>query len=297
MRAGRVVRAGPRLLLRKARVGKALVLGGGGVAGVAWETGLLLGLADAGVDLTDADLVVGTSAGSVVATQITTGIPLVELYERQLRPLDQTTEMAVEFDTDAFVTTLFELLADEPDPVELRRRIGALALAATTPTEAERRAVIAGRLPVQDWPLRRLVVTAVDAATGEFVALDRSSGVDLVSAVGASCAVPGVWPPVTVGDRRLVDGGVRSMVNADLAAGHQQVVVVAPFSVGLGGSVDDEVAALRDEGASVAAVTADRASTLAFGTNPLDPATRVPSAEAGRAQAASVVEMVAEVWA
>src|SRR5215469_4898613 len=62
----------------------ALVLGAGGVTGIAWETGLLKGLRDAGLDLTGADLVVGTSAGSVVAAQITTGVPLDELYGRQV---------------------------------------------------------------------------------------------------------------------------------------------------------------------------------------------------------------------
>src|SRR5215510_13385362 len=67
-----------------AMAGRALVLGGGGVTGVAWELGLLAGLAEAGLDLTDADLFVGTSAGSVVAAQVTSPTSLEELYERQL---------------------------------------------------------------------------------------------------------------------------------------------------------------------------------------------------------------------
>jgi NTE family protein len=277
-------------------MGKALVLGGGGVAGVAWETGLLLGLDEAGVDLTDADLVVGTSAGSVVASQVTTGVPLPELYERQLLHPDLTAERVVDFDVESFTTDLIALLADRPEPQELRRRIGALALVADCVPEAERRSIIESRLPVHDWPDRALVVTAVDAATGEFVAFDRSSGAGLVDAVAASCAVPGVWPPVTIADRRYIDGGVRSTINADLAAGHERVVVVAPFGVGLAGSIEHEVDALRDGGARVAVVTADAASAGAFGPNPLDPATRRPAAEAGRAQAASVAASVADVW-
>ena len=277
-------------------MGKALVLGGGGVAGVAWETGLLLGLADAGVDLTDADLVVGTSAGSVVASQVTTGVPLADLFERQLLHPDLTAERAVDFDVEAFTTDLIALLADRPEPQELRRRIGALALVADCVPEAERRLIIESRLPVHDWPERALVITAVDAADGEFVPFDRSSGAGLVDAVAASCAVPGVWPPVTIGGRRYIDGGVRSTINADLAHGHERVVVVAPFGVGLAGSIEHEVDALRDGGARVAVVTADVASAGAFGPNPLDPATRRPAAEAGRAQAASAVAAVAEVW-
>jgi NTE family protein len=278
-------------------MGRALVLGGGGVAGVAWETGMLLGLAEAGVDLTDADLVVGTSAGSVVAAQITTGSALPALYERQLVPVEETGELAVDFDTEAFTTTLLELLADRPAPQELRRRLGRIALDADTVPEADRRAVIEGRLAVHAWPARDLLVTAVDAETGQFVPLDRTSEATLVEAVGASCAVPGVWPPVTIGDRRLIDGGVRSTVNADLATGHERVVVVAPFAAGVAGSIDDEVELLREGGARVVVVTADDPSLAAFGPNPLDPSTRRPSAEAGRAQAAEAAASVAEVWA
>ena len=274
---------------------KAVVLGGGGVAGIAWETGLLLGLADAGLDLTAADLFVGTSAGSVVATQVATGVPLEELYERQRTP-GAGGERAVEFDVEAMIGRFVELLADRPHPEELRRRIGEWAVQADTVPEAERMEIIGSRLPVKDWPTRPLRITAVDAATGAFVAFDRSSGVSLVEAVAASCAVPGVWPPVTIGDRRYIDGGVRSTINADLASGHARVVVLTPFTAGLAGDVTHELDALRAAGAAVAVVAADERSAAAFGTNPLDPSTRAPSAEAGRAQAAAVVDLVSEVW-
>ncbi len=273
---------------------KAVVLGGGGVAGIAWETGVLLGLADAGVDLTDADLFVGTSAGSVVATQVATGQALVDLHDRQLA--SHTHERTVEFDVEAMIARFVELLADCPHPEELRRRIGEWALQSDTVPEAERLAIIDSRLPVKEWPLVGLRITAVDSATGEFVVFDRDSGVGLVDAVAASCAVPGVWPPVTIGDRRYVDGGVRSTINADLAEGYDQIVVLTPFTAGLAGDVAHECDALRASGSQVAVVVADERSVAAFGTNPLDPSTRGPSAEAGRAQAAAVVDAVAEVW-
>jgi NTE family protein len=273
---------------------KALVLGGGGVAGIAWETGVLLGLAEAGVDLTDADLLVGTSAGSVVATQVATGLALADLHALQLA--SHTHERTVEFDVEAMIARFVELLADRPHPEELRRRIGEWALQADTVPEADRLSIVDARLPVKEWPGRGLRITAVDAATGEFVVFDRASGVGLVDAVAASCAVPGVWPPVTIGDRRYIDGGVRSTINADLAEGHDRVVVLTPFTAGLAGDVAHECDALRDAGAQVAVVVADERSVAAFGTNPLDPSTRAPSAEAGRAQAAVVVDAVAEVW-
>jgi len=276
-------------------MGKALVLGGGGVAGIAWETGVLLGLARAGLDLTDADLLVGTSAGSVVATQVATGVPLEELYARQVAA-GPGGELRSTLDIEGMASTFIELMADRPDPEELRRRIGAWAMSVDTVPESERREVIATRLPVHEWPDRDLRITAVDAHDGRFVVFDRTSGVALIDAVAASCAVPGVWPPVTIDGRRHIDGGIRSTVNADLAAGLERVVVVCPVTQGLGGDVTGEVASLRDAGAAVAVVAADDASVAAFGPDLLDPASRVPSAEAGLAQAASVTDAVREVW-
>lgn len=273
---------------------KALVLGGGGVAGIAWETGVLLGLARAGVDLTDADLLVGTSAGSVVATQVATGLALDELHAAQLA--SHTQERTVEFDVEAMIARFVELLADRPHPEELRRRIGEWALQADTVTEAERLEIIDARLPVKEWPQRGLRITSVDAGTGAFVVFDRTSGVSLVDAVAASCAVPGVWPPVTIGGRRYIDGGVRSTINADLAEGHESVVILTPFTTGLAGDVAHEADALREAGARVEVVVADERSVTAFGSNPLDPTTRAPSAEAGLAQAGVVAAAVAEVW-
>jgi NTE family protein len=265
------------------------------VAGIAWETGLLLGLTERGLDLTGAERLVGTSAGSVVASQVATGVPLAELYERQLAP-GSGGERTVEFDVEAMISRFVELLADRPHPEELRRRMGRWALEAETVSETERLEIIRSRLPVQEWPERDLRVTAVDAGTGAFVVFDRSSGVSLVEAVAASCAVPGVWPPVTIGDRRYIDGGMRSTINADLAAGHEKVVVLTPFTAGLAGDTTEEIVGLRDAGAAVAVVAADEASAAAFGRNPLDPTTRAPSAEAGRAQADDVAAAIAAVW-
>ena len=121
---------------------------------------------------------------------------------------------------------------------EFRRRVGRVALAAEkaglTPTEQERLDVIGSRLLGSGWPDRALTITAVDAATGEFAAFDRTSGVPLVQAVAASCAVPGVYPPVTIGEARYIDGGMRSAANADLAQGYDRLVVLAPIPRGVG---------------------------------------------------------------
>ncbi|MEV0428119.1 patatin-like phospholipase family protein [Micromonospora sp. NPDC050495] len=274
---------------------RALVLGGGGVTGVAWELGLLAGLAERGLDLAGADLVVGTSAGSVVGAQLCSGTPLAELYAAQLRP--PRGELAARLGVAVLLRWAWAG-ARGGDPARARARIGAMALAARTPSEASRRAVLESRLPVRDWPARRLLVTAVDAASGEFVVFDADAGVSLVDAVGASCAVPGVWPPVTIGARRYVDGGVRSSVNADLAAGAAAVLVLAPVTAGFGPGprLAAQVAQLRSAGSRVVVVTPDGGSRRAIGRNVLDPARRAGAARAGHAQAAAVAAEVAAMW-
>jgi NTE family protein len=157
--------------------------------------------------------------------------------------------------------------------------------------------VIASRVPGDEWPPRRLLITAVDTGSGEFRAFAAGQGVGLIDAVAASCAVPGVWPPVTIGGRRWMDGGIRSPANADLAAGRDAVVVLAPVTQGLRGtSVPSQVAALRQRGRAVAVVRPDRAARAAIGRNVLDPARRAPAAPAGHAQAGPALDRVAAVW-
>ncbi|MFG1869528.1 patatin-like phospholipase family protein [Micromonospora arborensis] len=274
---------------------RALVLGGGGVTGVAWELGLLAGLVERGVPVTEADLVVGTSAGSVVGAQVCTGLPLEQLYQAQLLPPSSEPPARLGFMT---LARLVWAGGRTRDAVRSRARIGAMAVAARTQSEASRRAVIEALLPGEDWPARRLLITAVDAATGEFVVFDRDGEVSLVDAIGASCAVPGVWPPVTVGARRYVDGGMRSSVNADLAADAQRVLVIAPTSAAFGPMprLSAQVAGLQAAGSRVAVVTPDAAARTAIGRNVLDPARRAGAARAGRAQAAAVVDEVAALW-
>ena len=275
-------------------MGSALVLGGGGVTGIAWTTGLLLGLAEGGVDLTDAELLVGTSAGAAVGAQVATGRSLQELYDLQCA--DDHREIAAELDLELLLPIFGEMRTSGGGPLDAagRARIGAMALEASSVPEADRRAVIEARLRTDAWPDRRLVVTAVDAATGALVRFDGSDGTGLIDAVAASCAVPGIWPPVTIGGRRYIDGGVRSVANADLAAGSDPAILLAPLA-GVGGlGLDAELASLGD--GRTLLVQADAAAQEAMGLNPLDPSRRRPAAEAGRRQSADVRDAVRATW-
>ena len=275
---------------------RALVLGGGGLSGIAWETGVLAGLAAGGADVAAADYVLGTSAGATVAAQLGSGLSLTELFERQTVPELQSAELSPDIGRVIELMESWERLPLEyQDPAELRREVGQRALTVETVPEAERRAVIAGRLPQQSWPSRRLAVVAVEASTGDVRVFDKDSGTDLVDAVTASCAIPGIWPPVTIGAGRYIDGGTRSAVNADLAAGYRRVLILAPMA---DLALEEQSAGLvaGGEEVQVQVIIPDDESTAAFGLNPLDPAVRAPAARAGYAQGERAAAAVSRLW-
>ncbi len=275
---------------------RGLALGGGGITGIAWETGLLLGLQDLGVDLTTADAVVGTSAGSVVGAQVTTGNALSDLFDHQVSPprpapLARISPLVLA----GFARSMIRARGDlEAFGRHVGRWSAKRAAAGRLPTLEERFAAIRDRLPVQEWgPGGRLQVTAVDVGTGALRVFDGTDGVSLVEAVAASCAVPGVYPPVPIQGRSYIDGGARSGSNADLLTGCDRVLALTP--------VDRAVGPMRTAGQLLGdvphlVVSPDADSVAAIGKNVLDPAQRAASARAGRAQAAAVAPRAREIW-
>jgi NTE family protein len=291
----------------------ALVLGGGAAAGQAWQIGVIAGLAEAGLDLTEAaDLVIGTSSGSTTAAQVRSGIPAAELLASVLSPPVRPVGQSREQPPSLPMATVFERMraigAAATSAADLRRAMGAFGLESDSilgPAAAgQRRAMVAARLPRAEWPDRPMIVVAVDAHTGELAAFDRDSGVDLVDAVTASTALPG-GPTHSINGTRYINGGVRSGENADLASGFANVVVLSPFGgrnrtppergadpagqfEGLrrfpGADLASQVEALRKQGSHVEVITPDADSRAAMGTNQMDLATRIPAARAGFAQ-------------
>ncbi|GAB4066807.1 patatin-like phospholipase family protein [Angustibacter speluncae] len=277
---------------------RALVLGGGGSAGNAWEIGLLAGLLAAGVDVTRPDLTVGTSAGATVAAQLADAGP-AELLDAVLttvppartdRPATRPTGSggSVTDHLDRFR----RIIAKSADAAEMRSRTGVLALEARDHTDRWR-ATVAARFTARHWPERLVLLTAVDATTGTPVVLDRDSGVDLVDAVAASTS--GGGSAFRTGGLALVDGGYRRNENADLAAGSARVLVLSPLGgrslhpPAWGMDLDRQVEELRAGGADVRTVVPDETSLAAMGTNLMDVSTRPAVARAaakqGRAEA------------
>jgi len=275
---------------------RGLVLGGGGITGIAWETGLLFGLQELGVDVTTADAVVGTSAGSVVGAQITTGSTLEDLFAYQVSTPKPAPLASI--GPGVMVGFAWSMLKARGDLEGFGRVVGQWSVrradAGKLPTLDERLAAIRERLPIQKWAGDgRLLVTAVDATTGALRVFDGSDGVPLVDAVAASCAVPGVYPPVPIDGRPYIDGGARSGSNADLVADCDRVLGFTP--------VDRAFGPMRTAGQLLGSVphlvvSPDADSVAAIGKNVLDPAQRPASARAGRAQAAAVAPRAREIW-
>lgn len=290
---------------------RALVLGGGGPVGIAWESGLLAGLAEAGLDVSGADFLMGTSAGSVVGAQLALGRTPAQLYQAiTAQPLQPPRPDNDNTGNDAPATTplmdLMQKAADEhASPEELRRQIGAFALAAETISEDQFLPSF-GRLIAQSdaWPARAYACTAVDAITGEFVLWDAASNVPLNRAVASSCSVPGIYPPVTINGRRYIDGGMRSATNADCATGHDTVLVVAvtanakgPMAERSHHQLQAELESLRRAGQAVECIQPDEAALEVFGLNLMDFSRRTPAAHAGYAQGKAAAQTLAAHWA
>jgi NTE family protein len=289
---------------------RALVLGGGGSTGNAWLIGVIAGLFGAGLDVTTADLTVGTSAGSTAAAQLAGATP-AELLAAVLAAAPQHRSGPVGSDRGRAATTPVvnhlertgRIIAAAEDATDMRRRIGAAALdldaASDGSWQQQWRATVASRLPSQRWPQRTVLITAVDAQTGEPIVFDRYSGVDLVDAVAASCA-SGL--PYRIGDRRFIDGGYRRNENADLAAGHARVLVLSPFGgrtrqpLDWGMQLAAQVDELRARGSTVETIFPDGSSEHMFGARAMDLSLRPAAARAGDEQGRSRAEQLADFW-
>ena len=290
----------------------ALVLAGAGAAGNAWELGLIAGLCVGGIDLTKADLIIGTSAGSTVAAQITTGTPPSELHASIIAemPPARTDGGGSESGRtlDPSVPTYLEwsngIIGAARDAADMRRRMGAAALAIDTSGGGNQnrwREVVAARLPSRHWPQQAVLITAVDAHSGDPVVFDRHSGVDLVDAVAASTS-NGFAGAYRIGENHYINGGYRRSENADLAMGFGRVLVLSPFGgrtrmpLEWGMDLATQVAELRAGGSRVETVFPDRRAGDVFNASAADPSTRPQAARGGYDQGRALADLLADVW-
>jgi NTE family protein len=295
---------------------RALVLSGGGPVGIAWETGLLAGLAEGGVDLGKADHILGTSAGSFVGSQLAMGRRPGDMAAAILAEADRVSAAVAAGsrpnggarppNLGVLMQKMQEARSGERDPQEVRREIGQFALEAQTMDEESFIKSFGRQLSENQadaWPERGFACTAVDAETGEFMLWTEESKVGLARAVASSCSVPGVYPPITINGRRYIDGGMRSGSNADLAMGYELVVVVGLRTAGdpamqerMRAPLEKELQVLRDGGARTELILPDDASVEAFGVNLMDGRVRPAAAKAGLEQGRALAGELKRIW-
>lgn len=279
----------------------ALVMSGGGPVAVAWEAGLLAGLARQGVSFSDAEFVLGTSAGAIVAVQLCSGVDpaaMADAIIAEARGIPPPGGRPPPFDGEAAaqLPALFRKAQDPAlDPAVARAEIGACALAAPTESEAasvRRFAAMVG----DEWPDRPLGCVAVDAADGRIEVLTKSCGAPLSAAVAASCSLPGLNPPVTISGRRYIDGGFASAANADLAVGYAKVLILAfhrkgPSGTRVAASVERQAARLRESAADVLVVHPDEACLDIIGDDGMNVRLRPLVAKPAIAQGAAAADV------
>ena len=283
---------------------RALVLGGGGYAASAWETGLITGMADVDLDVRNADLFVGTSSGSRVALHLASGVAHEDAFQRRLQPGPPSSERPSVVDWVGLRDGVARAKQAGGSSAEILRRIGSLAVAAASGRNgSSRRQIVAAQLPMETWPEKKVLIVTVNADTGERRAFDSDSGIDPVDAVIASTASFG-WPPTLFQGEHYVDGGFYSSNNADLATGFDRVMVLAlktppnvPYKKLV--SLDEGVKTLEDNGALVEVIHPDEntLAAIAAAGGVMNPAISAPAARAGRVQGRSIVnERISSFW-
>jgi len=222
---------------------RALVLGGGGAVGVGWQTGLLTGLREAGVGLAGANATVGTSAGALVGALLSSGRDVTGALT-SLAALGKSIDPdGLAAGDEAFRSAKSQASLDT-DPRQALRAIGRAAREASTPAEDVYLGLF-GTLDGTAWPAG-FRCTAIDTDSGDLVVWDQGSGVPLLNAVAASCAVPMLFPIVTVKGRHYMDGGILSHLNATAAPPTDVLVAVSCHPLKSQGAGVDSAPAFSD---------------------------------------------------
>jgi NTE family protein len=290
---------------------RALVLSGGGPVGIAWETGLLAGLYGAGIDVGRADLVIGTSAGSAVGALLALGRTPLDMAERLERQIDggnvrarNDAAQSVPTDLTRLMAAMDEMYRGGAEREAAVRDVLRLAVETKTISEDAFIATFGRQIADATWPAKRYMCTTMAVDDGSVVVWDATSGVPLARAVASSCSVPGIYPPITIHGKRFTDGP-RSITSAQLAAGHDRVLIAlvrisleqdTASSRAAAAQLDAEVAAIEAAGGTARVISPDAAAERAFGVDLMNFRLRGLALDAGLRQGGNVGRELAEFW-
>ena len=291
---------------------RAIAFGGGGEWFIAWMLGYANGLLEEGVDLSKADVTIGTSAGAMVGAAIKAG-HLAE-FTQALQQLGANPDMAnkeLNISLGAESQVRARTIMGQTDvitPASIQE-IGRAAMAAHNAPDEKYVGSIDTLLGLGAWPAGHYT-TSTDCYTGESVIVSADSGVTIAQAAAASSSLPGVNGPTWLGDRLCMDGGVSmSSTHADMLAGAKSVVIIGMFdfqahppqhvnpSFGIAervnpGTAQREAAALRATGSSVHVAIANPDPQ----TNFMDAAQIMPAIATGKAAGKADAESIGSMW-
>lgn len=266
-------------------VKSALVLGGGGTVGYAWECGVLAGLAET-FDPCAFDAFLGTSAGAIAGCQLAGG----SLPKPAAKPEQNRTPSFPEVDMQLLARVFSIWSRIQHTTTEQTAAIGKIARELPRQHETTWIATVSAMTGVKTWPSKRLFISAVDAESGERRAFDRSSGADIARVVAASASIPGRFPCVEIEGRFYMDGQVYSSTHADLLAPYAplRVAILVPTNKATGGAIggqaermlEQEVELLRSKGCEVTIKTPSSEDATRIGGNGLMDAKATPEAYA-----------------
>jgi len=281
---------------------KALVLSGGGPLAVAWECGILSGLAQSGLALSSADFILGTSAGAIIGAQIASGRDPTIMAKAIIAEGEKASGGKVgSVYPQESIAKLPELFAKSQTGDMGRVEVGGYALAASTPDSPaayiERMSSIVG---FDTWP-EKIGLVVVDIADGKPRVLRHDCGATLGTGVAASCCLPGLHPPVLIDGKHYMDGGLRSPANADLVGRFDTILVLSfnpPGPVGqrMISRVTAQVGELTASGMNVSVTTPDEACLGAIGPNTMDFARRPEVVRQATAQGIAIAGSLTKIW-
>ena len=274
---------------------KAIVLGGGGITGIAWESGIIASLISAGINLAEADTILGTSAGAFVGSALASGYDMEDYYAMQQGGNSEEPSISASLMTRLLWIKAFVYGGKKQN--KIGKSLGRIAQNHPSKVSLdERLAIVRSRLVVKTFP-PKLKVTAIDALSGETHLFDDQSGISLEQAVAASGAVPGVWPSISFNGTTWIDGGMISSTNALLVQNSKKIIILSPLPKRNGfipGAFED-AEKLKDH-AEVFLFTPDEKSKEAIGANIYDTTNCKACANAGYEQGKNACNEVLKMW-